>query len=218
MDNSKGGREAERKRLINHLISSGYLSKPEVIDSMMKVPRHRFVPESEQHSAYVDMPLSIGYGQTISAPHMVAMMTEYLDVKPHHKVLEIGTGSGYQAAVLAEILNEGMLYTVERIPELAKKAEKNLRDCGYSNVHVIIGEGTKGYNEESPYDRIIVTAGAPRAPKALLDQLNDKGKLLIPIGGRMLQELVLIEKYEEGFREKKLGGCVFVPLIGENGW
>jgi len=211
-------REPERKRLIDRLISSGYLSKPEVIDSMMKVPRHCFVPESKQHSAYVDTPLTIGYGQTISAPHMVAIMTEHLDVKSHHKILEVGAGSGYQAAVLAEILDEGKLYTVERISELAKKAEENLACCGYSNVHVVIGEGTKGYNEEAPYDRIIVTAGAPRVPKALLDQLNDKGKLLIPVGGRMLQELMLIEKYEKGFRDKKLGGCVFVPLIGEDGW
>lgn len=218
MNNSKGEREQERKRLIDSLISNGYLSKPEVIDSMLKVPRHRFVPESKKYSAYVDMPLTIGYGQTISAPHMVAMMTEHLDVKPHHKILEVGAGSGYQAAVLAEILDEGKIYTVERIPELAKNAEENLRGCGYSKVHIVIGEGTKGYAEESPYDRIIVTAGAPRVPKALLDQLNDNGKLLIPVGGRMLQELMLIEKYEKGFKEKKLGGCVFVPLIGKDGW
>jgi protein-L-isoaspartate(D-aspartate) O-methyltransferase len=211
-------REKERKRLIDRLVSNRYLSKPEVIEAMLEVPRHGFVPESKRCSAYVDMPLTIGHGQTISAPHMVAMMTEHLDVKPYHRVLEIGAGSGYQAAVIAEILKEGELYTLERIPELAKNAEKNLRDCGYSGVHVIVGEGTKGYAEKAPYDRIIVTAGAPRVPKALLEQLGEKGKLLIPVGGRMLQELMLIEKTERGFKEKRLGGCVFVPLIGEDGW
>jgi protein-L-isoaspartate(D-aspartate) O-methyltransferase len=212
------GRELERKRLVDHLVSSGYLSKPGVVKAMLKVPRHCFIPESKQGSAYIDTPLTIGFGQTISAPHMVAMMTEYLDVKPGHKILEIGAGSGYQAAVLAELLDEGVIYTLERIPELAAYAKENLKRCGYSKVHVVSGEGTKGYAEEAPYDRIIVTAGAPRVPKALLSQLADNGKLLIPVGGRMLQELTLVEKTEEGFREKKQGGCVFVPLIGEDGW
>ncbi len=218
MDNSETERESERRRLVNRLVSEGCLSKPEVIKAMLKVPRHRFIPEPKQYNAYADMPLPIDQGQTISAPHMVAIMTEHLDVKPHHKILEIGAGSGYQAAVLAEILCEGEIYTVERIPELAEKARENLERCGYSNVHIIHGEGTKGYAKEAPYDRVIVTAGAPRVPKALLSQLKEGGKLLIPVGSRTLQELLLIEKTGEGFKEKKLGGCVFVPLIGEDGW
>lgn len=211
-------RENERKALVERLVSSGYLGKPDVVDAMLRVPRHRFVPESKQGSAYVDSPLSIGHGQTISAPHMVAMMTEHLDVKPDHRVLEIGAGSGYQAAILAELLGEGVLYTVERIPELAEGAERVLQELGYSNVHVIVDEGTQGYREEAPYDRIIVTAAAPKIPQPLLEQMKPGGKLLIPVGSRVLQELMLIERGEKGFKKKNLGGCVFVPLIGKDGW
>lgn len=210
--------ERERKALVGRLVSSGYLRRSDVVEAMLRVPRHRFVPESKQGSAYVDTPLGIGHGQTISAPHMVAMMTEHLELEPQHKVLEIGAGSGYQAAVLAELLSEGVLYTVERIPELAERAEKVLQELGYSNVHVIVGEGTQGYEVEAPYDRIIVTAAAPHIPQPLLSQLKMGGKLLIPVGGRMLQELMLVVKEEKEFKKKNLGGCVFVPLIGKDGW
>lgn len=210
--------EVERKALVKRLVSSGYLSNEDVVEAMLRVPRHCFIPESRQGSSYVDTPLSIGFGQTISAPHMVAMMTEHLDVEPQQKVLEIGAGSGYQAAVLAELLKDGVLYTLERIPELAERATKILKELGYSNVYVIVGEGTQGYVEEAPYDRIIVTAAAPKIPSPLLDQLKPSGKLLIPVGGRVLQDLLLIEKEEKGFKKKNLGGCVFVPLIGKDGW
>jgi len=216
--NNENGWKEKRKKLVNKLVRRGYLSKPDVIRAMMKVPRHLFVPEYQRNSAYLDTPLTIGHDQTISAPHMVAMMTEHLDVKPDHKVLEIGTGSGYQAAVLAEIVSKGRIYTVERIPELVEFAKNNLRKAGYKNVSVYLWEGTRGFNENAPYDRILVTAAAPHVPKALMEQLKDNGKMLIPVGGCGYQNLIMIEKRNEKFSEKNLGGCVFVPLIGEDGW
>ncbi|HDI72636.1 MAG TPA: protein-L-isoaspartate(D-aspartate) O-methyltransferase [Candidatus Altiarchaeales archaeon] len=211
-------RKSERRGLIKKLKSEGYLSNERVIEAMLKVPREEFITEYQKSYAYADRPLPIGEGQTISAPHMVAIMTEHLDVEEDHKVLEIGAGSGYQAAILAEIANKGKIYTVERIPELAKKAEENLNRIGYKNIEIIISDGSKGYKKEAPYDRIIVTAGAPRIPESLLKQLKDPGKLLIPVGGRMFQELKLVEKKKGEFSTKNLGGCVFVPLIGDEGW
>jgi protein-L-isoaspartate(D-aspartate) O-methyltransferase len=210
--------ELEREKLVARLRTAGCLKDAKVADAMLNVERHRFIPESQQSKAYVDMPLHIGSGQTISAPHMVAMMSEFLDVAPNQKVLEVGAGSGYQAAVLGELLKDGVLYTIERVPELAVRAEKLLAKLGYSNVHVVVGEGTKGYEKEAPYDRIIVTAAAPHVPRALLSQLADGGKLLIPVGGRSMQELILIEKKGREYKESRLGGCMFVPLIGEDGW
>lgn len=214
----KESREEERELLVRRLIRHKYLSKPEVIEAMDAVPRHCFVPEFEESSAYLDSPMPIGHGQTISAPHMVAIMTEAIDVKAHHKVLEIGAGSGYQAAILAEIVDKGKIITVERIPEIAAKAAGELKRLGYGNVEMVVADGTMGYEKEAPYDRIIVTAGAPRIPKSLLAQLKDPGKLLIPVGGRGLQELKLVEKRDGKISTKSLGGCVFVPLIGEEGW
>jgi protein-L-isoaspartate(D-aspartate) O-methyltransferase len=211
-------RELEREKLVARLKAAGCLKKPEVADALLLVERHLFIPESQQSKAYVDMPLHIGSGQTISAPHMVAMMSEFLDVASNQKVLEVGTGSGYQAAVLGQLLKDGVLYTVERIPELAGRAKKLLAKLGYVNVHVIVGEGTVGYEKEAPYDRIIVTAAAPHVPKALLSQLAEGGKLLIPVGGRSMQDLLLIEKKGKEYKESRLGGCMFVPLIGEDGW
>lgn len=211
-------RELERERLVARLRKAGCLKQKEVADAMLLVERHLFIPESQQSKAYVDMPLHIGSGQTISAPHMVAMMTELLDVAPGLKVLEVGTGSGYQAAVLGQLLEGGILYTIERISELAGRAEKLLAKLGYVNVHVVVGEGTVGYKKEAPYDRIIVTAAAPHVPRALLLQLADGGKLLIPVGGRSMQDLLLIEKKGKEYKESRLGGCMFVPLIGEDGW
>lgn len=203
--------ETERKNLIESLKEKGYLSSPQVIEAMLKVERHNFVPENLKDEAYLDTPLPIGQGQTISAPHMVAIMTEALDIKPDHKILEIGTGSGYQATVLAEIAKKGKVYTVERIPELAEQAKKNL--AGYKNVEVIIANGTLGYQKESPYDRIVVTAGAQEIPQALIDQLKDGGKMLIPVGGRFFQDLILVEKKKGKIAKKNLGGCMFVPLV-----
>jgi len=185
---------------------------------MLAVERHKFIPENYISEAYHDWPLPVMDGQTISAPHMVAMMTELLDVRLSSKILEIGAGSGYQAAVLAEIARKGEIYTIERIQKLAEFAEKNLKNSGYENVFVIVGDGTLGYKEKAPYDRIIVTAGAPKIPDALIEQLGDKGKMAIPVGGRFHQELILVEKNKGKITKKNCGGCVFVPLIGKNGY
>lgn len=210
--------DEQRKSLIDKLISRSYVSTPEVISAMSKVPREAFVPPELKSNAYVDNPLPIGSGQTISAPHMVAIMTEALDVRKDVKILEIGTGSGYQAAILAEMATDGFVYTMETVDELASRAEERLINQGYDNVFVIAGDGTKGYEKEAPYDRIIVTCGAPRIPKALVKQLTDPGRLLVPVGGRSYQDLISVEKNEGKITEDNLGGCVFVPLVGEDGW
>lgn len=215
----------QRRRVIESLILWGYLKNPIVIKALMNVPRELFVPEHLKEYAYVDSPLPIGYGQTISAIHMVAIMTEELDPQPGDKVLEIGTGSGYQAAVLAEIVakqdpsRRGHVYTIERIPELAEFARRNLKRAGYEEyVTVIVGDGTLGYPGKAPYDKIIVTAAAPDVPKPLLDQLAENGRMVIPVGDLYVQRLLILEK-KHGEIIKRWGiECVFVPLIGEYGW
>ncbi|MBM3309174.1 MAG: protein-L-isoaspartate(D-aspartate) O-methyltransferase [Candidatus Altiarchaeales archaeon] len=209
---------SERKRLVDNLVSEGYLETQSVIDAMLKIPRERFVPEAMRNSAYADCPLPIGEGQTISAPHMVAIMTEKLQLGENHVVLEVGSGSGYQAAVLAEIAKHGFIYTIERVPTLVEYARNNLRFCGIRNVEIVPSDGTLGYSKKAPYDRIIVTAAAPKIPKALVSQLKEDGLLLIPVGNRFLQTLVEVRKEKGKVFEKNHGGCVFVPLIGEDGW
>lgn len=215
----------QRKQLVETLISAGYLKNPKVIKALLSVPRELFVPEELKEYAYVDSPLPIGYRQTISAVHMVAIMTEELDPEPGDIVLEIGTGSGYQAAVLAEIVakqdpsRRGHVYTIERIPELAEFARRNLARAGYSEyVTVVVGDGTLGYPEKAPFNRVIVTAGAPTVPPPLIDQLAEGGRLVIPVGDLYVQRLLIIEK-REGKLYKKWGiECVFVPLLGKYGW
>jgi len=211
-------REKEREKLVARLLSFGYLKSKKVADAMLKVPREEFIPYEQSARAYEDRPLEIGFGQTISAPHMVATMTEALDVKPKHKILEIGSGSGYQAAILAELAKEGKIYTIERIENVKNFAERNLKQLGYKNVLVLLGDGTLGYKEKAPYDRIIVTAAAPKVPKAMVSQLKLSGKMLIPVGGRTYQKLLLIEQIEKRIKEKNICDCVFVPLIGKDGW
>jgi len=209
----------QRENLIENLVSSGYLRTPKIIEALKSTPRENFVPDLQKPSAYADRPLPIGEDQTISAPHMVALMTEALEVEAGQRVLEVGAGSGYQAAILGRLVGEaGTVYSVERIESLAKNAEENLRSLGIENVYVVAGDGTRGLSEHAPYDRIIVTAAAPRIPKALVDQLADGGRLLVPVGGRGYQELMCVVKEGCGVSEKNLGGCVFVPLIGEDGW
>lgn len=189
---------------------------PRVIEAFRKVPRHLFVPEQFQSHSYNDHPLPIGEGQTISQPYIVALMTNLLDLSGEDKVLEIGTGSGYQAAILAELGKE--VYTTERHKLLAERAEKIFKELNYQNVKVLVGDGTKGWKEFSPYQKIIVTASAPDVPQPLFIQLDEMGKLVIPIGGRWSQDLVLIEKRKGKMIRKSVCGCVFVPLIGEYGY
>ncbi len=216
----------ERRRVIDYLHRIGIIKSRKIYEAMLRVPRELFVPEHLREYAYIDEPLPIGYGQTISAIHMVAIMTEELDPNPGEKVLEIGTGSGYQAAVLAEIVakldpsRKGHVYSIERIPELAEFARRNLERTGYSEyVTVIVGDGTKGYPEKAPYDKIIVTAAAPDVPKPLIEQLRIGGRIVIPVGDRFVQRLLVMDKISENKFVKKWGiECLFVPLIGEYGW
>ena len=212
--------ESERNRLVDSLRRRGYVVSPAVDRAMRRVPREEFLPQEMRDDAYVDTPLPIGEGQTISAPHMVAIMAEQLDLKEGMKILEIGAGSGYHAAVCAEIIGpEGHVYTVERIAELASFAEENLKRSGYAkNVTVVFADGTKGLPEHAPYDRVFVAAGAPDIPAPLTEQLAEGGKLLVPVGGRFYQDLIRVEKSNGKLRKENLGGCVFVPLIGEYGY
>lgn len=211
--------EKKKKRMIQHLIEEGYIHKKEIIGAMESVDRHLFVPEEVRNSAYVDSPLPIGEGQTISAPHMVGIMAECLELDKGHKVLEIGTGFGYHAAVIAKIVGEnGKVYTVERITTLAEQARTNLEKTNLSHiVTVIVGDGSKGLPEYAPYDRIFVACAAPDIPEPLIEQLKDGGILLIPVGGRWYQTLFQCRKTGDKIEKKDMGGCVFVPLIGEHG-
>ena len=220
--------ERERRRLVELLRSSGYIRSDRVERAMLSVPREEFVPEDLRSLAYIDRPLPIGWGQTISAPSIVAYMTELLDARVGDKVLEVGTGSGYQAAVLAEVVAPsseprdrwGHVYSIERIPELAEFARRNLERTGYADrVTVIVGDGSKGYEPEAPYDRIIVTAAAPKIPEPLVDQLKPGGRLVIPVGPRFAQELVVVEKDPDGrVRVRRDLEVIFVPLVGDYGW
>lgn len=219
--------EAQRTRLIERLIREGYLASTAAIRAFKRVPRNRFLPDAVRSNAYLDAPLPIGYRQTISAPHMVAMMAEALDLHVGLRVLEVGAGSGYHAAILAEMVAPehatapGHVYTLELVPELASFARDNLRATGYGGTtSVIHSDGSVGYETEAPYDRILVTAAAPRVPAALLAQLKPGGILLIPVGHRYsYQELLKISKEVDGpLVRESLGGVVFVPLRGEDGW
>lgn len=194
----------------------GAVRDERVLAAMAKVPRERFVPPDLVPYAYENRPLPIGFGQTISQPLIVAIMTEALALQGTEKVLEVGTGSGYQAAILAELGRE--VVTVERIPELAQRAARVLAELGYRNVRVYVAGDTLGWPQEAPYDAILVTAAAPRVPPSLLDQLAKGGRMVIPVGGRDLQELVLVEKGPQGIRRRNLGPCGFVPLIGPEAW
>ena len=205
-----------QEEMVTQQIMGRGVVTPRVIEAFRKVSRHLFVPEQFHSHAYNDHPLPIGEGQTISQPYMVALMTDLLDLTEEDKVLEIGTGSGYQAAILAELAKE--VYTIERHRALAERAERILQELDYKNVKVLIGDGTKGRKEFSPYQKIIVTASAPGVPQPLFEQLDEMGKLVIPVGGRWSQDLVLIEKKKGEMISKPVCGCVFVPLIGEYGY
>jgi protein-L-isoaspartate(D-aspartate) O-methyltransferase len=205
-----------RLKMVEEQITSRGIKDAGLIAAMKKIPRHLFVEEALQSQAYTDHPLPIGEKQTISQPYMVALMTEALLLKGKEKVLEIGTGSGYQTAILAELSEK--VFSVERIRPLALRARKLLYELGYFNVEIKIFDGTFGWTEESPFDAILVTAGSPDIPKPLVDQLSVGGRLVIPVGDAFVQDLVRITKTEEGVKREDLGGCRFVKLIGKHGW
>jgi protein-L-isoaspartate(D-aspartate) O-methyltransferase len=209
--------EQERERLVTNLYTEGYIKTERVKQAFLTVPRETFIPSSLKRYAYVDTPLDIGQGQTISAPHMVAIMCESLDIKDSQKILEVGTGSGYHAAIVAQLVAEtGHVYTIERFETLAKKAKENLKQIGCTNVIVEVGDGSSGLPSYQPYDRIYVTCAAPYIPQPLINQLRDPGKLLIPVGD-LYCELTLLEKERGKQTLDRLGGCVFVPLVGKYG-
>ena len=215
-----------RKILVERLVAGGVVKDKKVIDALMKVPREIFLPEELRDQAYDDTPLPIGHGKTISAPHMVAIMDEALELEEGQKILEIGAGSGYHAATIAEIIAKrqkarGHVYTVEIVPELVGIAKKNLKKASYaSTVTVVLGDGSQGYVEKAPYNRILVTAAAPQVPPTLLEQLMPKGLLVIPVGGQYsFQKLVIARKdVKNKIRFEDRGGVAFVPLLGKYGF
>lgn len=208
--------KALREEMVNTQLAPRGIKDERVLEAMMRVPRHLFVPGRARQNAYDDMALPIGNGQTISQPYMVAVMTELLGLTGSEKVLEIGTGSGYQAAILAELSRE--VYSVERISELADEASRKLSSLSYGNVHVRSGDGTLGWPEEAPFDRIIITAAAPKIPDPLIEQMTENGILVVPVGSRLSQQLLRITKREKGLLQEYYTPCVFVPLIGAHGW
>jgi len=203
--------------LIIYLKNSKFLTDEHVESALRKIPRHEFVPESELEYAYDNEPLSTMKKQTISQPGVVTRMTEWLDVKDGQNILEIGTGSGWQSAILSYLVGTGTVYSIERYPELVKFAQENLKKLHIDNVHVILGDGSLGYPEESPYDRIIITAACSEIPLPLFDQLKENGLILAPVGDSS-QSLVLLQKTSKGIVQiKKQSKYVFVPLIGKFG-
>ena len=206
--------DARAKMVREQLAGPGRdIANTRVLEVMGRVPRHEFVPASEQAEAYHDHPLPIGHGQTISQPYIVAFMTEALDPKPTDRVLEIGTGSGYQAAVLAGLVAE--VYSIEIVKPLAEQAEETLHRLGYQNVQVKAGDGYQGWPEHAPFDSIIVTCAPERVPQPLVDQLRDGGKMIVPVGGGFGQELVLLEKRDREVRQRAVLPVRFVPMTGQ---
>ena len=206
--------KAAKVNLIRYLNQE--IADKRVVEAMGRVPREAFVPQEYYYTAYEDRPLSIGFAQTISQPFIVALMIQALELKGNEKVLKLGTGSGYEAAILAELAQK--VVTVECIPELAESAKQVLDRLGYSNIEVHIAGKTLGWPEAAPYDVIIVSAGAPTVPQVLLEQLAWKGRLVIPVGSRWQQDLLKVTRCQKGNRVENLGGCYFVPLIGEGAW
>ncbi len=205
-----------RLKMVEEQITSRGIKEARLIAAMKKIPRHLFVEEALQSQVYTDHPLPIGEKQTISQPYMVALMTEALLLTGKERVLEIGTGSGYQTAILAELSEK--VFSIERIRPLAIRARKLLYELGYFNVEIKIFDGTLGWGGESPFDAILVTAGSPDIPQPLIDQLAPGGRLVIPVGDALIQELYRLTKTEAGVKKEDLGGCRFVKLIGEYGW
>ena len=206
----------KRKRMVRDQLVPRGIYDSRVLDAMDRVPRHHFVDEANQPSAYGDHPLSIGHSQTISQPYIVALMTEALELNGGEKVLEIGTGSGYQTAVLAELADR--VYTIERIKPLLDRARNILTGLGYANISYLASDGTLGWPEQAPFEAVIVTAAGPKIPKTLIDQLADGGRLVIPVGNRYDQDLIKVTRHGPRQTRKNLGGCRFVSLVGVNAW
>ncbi len=205
-----------RNRMVDYQIAARGVNDPRVLAVMREIPRHLFVPEAYRGSAYEDRPLPIGEGQTISQPFIVAWMTSLLELTHSDRVLEIGTGSGYQAAILARLSKA--VISMERLPDVAERARANLARVGVMNVEIVVGDGTEGYPWKAPYNGIIVTAATPEVPASLVDQLALEGRLVAPVGPRDIQQLVKLVKHNDGVDRISYGGVAFVPLIGKFGW
>ena len=208
--------ERQREEMVRNQIEARGIKAPKVLAAFRRVPRHLFVSEALRDQAYGDYPLPIGEQQTISQPYIVAEMTQALDLGEDDRVLEIGTGSGYQAAILAQIVYR--VYTVERKRSLYQQARNLFDKLHYHNIVMKYADGTKGWRDESPFDGIIVTAGAPQIPDVLIDQLGEGGRLVVPVGNQHTQELIKIFRDDQNIRQTNLGGCRFVKLVGEHGW
>ena len=208
--------ERKREEMVRHQIEARGIREPQVLTAFRQVPRHLFVSEALREQAYGDYPLPIGEQQTISQPYIVAEMTQALELGKEDRVLEIGTGSGYQAAILAQIVFR--VYTIERKRSLYMQARSLFDQLNYHNIVTRYGDGTKGWLEESPFDAIVVTAGAPEVPDVLVSQLVDGGRLVVPVGNQHTQELIKICREKGNIRQTNLGGCRFVKLVGEHGW
>lgn len=208
--------EVARSRMVKEQVVRRGITDELVLKAMRAVPRHQFMDQAFWPRAYSDHPLPIGHDQTISQPYIVALMTHELGLTGKEKVLEIGTGSGYQASVLAVI--GCTVYSIERIPELSRRANEILRLLGLKNVFLRVGDGTMGWKEKAPFDRIIVTAGAPALPEVLLEQLAPQGRIVIPVGSKAAQQLLIITRQDNTLEKRYVTGCNFVPLIGEFGW
>ncbi len=203
--------EAARVRMVEEQLKARGITDPRVLQACVTVPRHLFVPHRMEDQAYDDHPIPIGHGQTVSQPYIVALMTQLLRLQGHERVLEIGTGSGYQSAILSEVALE--VYSVERHPELGEAAAGRLKRLGYLNVQVTSGDGSLGWLAHAPYDGVLVTAGASRLPPALVEQLAEEGRLVMPIGSPQAQMLTLVERHRGTLRTQAIASCVFVPLI-----
>ena len=216
MDAERDRFAAERQNMVALQLRARGIHDERVLDAMSRVPRHEFVAERFQDRAYDDHPIPIAEGQTISQPYIVAFMLESLAIEPNSKVLEVGTGSGYQTALLAELASH--VSSIERIPRLAQEAQTTLARLGYNNVNIIVGDGSQGWPDVAPFDAIIVAAAAPRVPSALFEQLAENGRMVIPVGPPEAQELLLIRKLNGRSLSQRLEGCRFVPLIGAQGY
>ncbi|MCX5706748.1 MAG: protein-L-isoaspartate(D-aspartate) O-methyltransferase [Candidatus Omnitrophica bacterium] len=208
--------ERLRKIMVEKQLKPRGIKDPKVLDVFAKVERHKFIPPESIANAYADYPIPIGEKQTISQPYIVALMSESLGLSGKEKVLEVGTGSGYQTAILAELSKE--VYSIERSPLLTEKAEERLKKLGYTNIKIKTGDGTLGWPEEAPFDRVIITAASPGVPEPLLEQLSENGRLILPKGEIFSQVLTLIEKKTGKIESSDICACVFVPLVGKYAW